>query len=79
MRIRVRTLIREGERCFPIIPRETDWSHSPLQGAQSAPLPCTEGSLYSRIEKAAADQILTGDTANWAHDVRLDANDQCHR
>ena len=38
----------------------------------------TEGSLYSRIEKAAADHVITGDMAKWAHDVRLDANDQRH-
>ena len=38
----------------------------------------TEGSLYSRIEKAAADHVLTSDMASWAHAVRLDANDQRH-
>jgi hypothetical protein len=37
-----------------------------------------EGSLYSRIDKAAEDHIITGDMAKWAHDVRLDANDQRH-
>lgn len=37
-----------------------------------------EGSLYSRIEKAAADHLITQDMANWAHEVRLDANDQRH-
>ena len=37
-----------------------------------------EGSLYSRIEKAVADHLITGDVAAWAHDVRLDANDQRH-
>lgn len=33
------------------------------------------GSLYKRIEKAAEDNVLTQDMALWAHDVRLDAND----
>ena len=37
-----------------------------------------DGSLYSRIEKAAADHVITSDMATWAHDVRLDANDQRH-
>jgi len=36
------------------------------------------GSLYSRIEKAAEDNVLTKDMAAWAHAVRLDANDQRH-
>ena len=38
----------------------------------------TEGSLYSRIDKAAADHLITADMAHWAHAVRLDANDQRH-
>ena len=38
----------------------------------------TDGSLNSRIEKAAADHLITSDMAKWAHDVRLDANDQRH-
>ncbi len=37
-----------------------------------------EGSLYSRIEKAAADHLITAQMATWAHDVRLDANDHRH-
>lgn len=37
-----------------------------------------EGSLYSRIEKAAAEHLITVDMAEWAHDVRLDANDLRH-
>jgi len=36
------------------------------------------GSLYSRIDKAATDHVFTSDMAAWAHDVRLDANDQRH-
>src|SRR5471030_520322 len=32
------------------------------------------GNLYSRIEKAVADHVITGDMAKWAHEVRLDAN-----
>jgi hypothetical protein len=37
-----------------------------------------DGSLYTRIDKAAADHLITRDMAEWAHDVRLDANDQRH-
>jgi hypothetical protein len=37
-----------------------------------------EGSLYTRIDKAAADHVITADMAAWAHAVRLDANDQRH-
>jgi hypothetical protein len=37
-----------------------------------------EGSLYSRIDKAASNHLITNEMAAWAHDVRLDANDQRH-
>ena len=37
-----------------------------------------EGSLYKRIEQAAADHLITEEMAKWAHEVRLDANDQRH-
>jgi hypothetical protein len=37
-----------------------------------------DGSLYARIEKAATDHLITGEMAPWAHEVRLDANDQRH-
>lgn len=37
-----------------------------------------EGSLYARIEQAAKENVITEDMAQWAHDVRLDANDQRH-
>ena len=37
-----------------------------------------EGSLYSRIEKAVADHLITEDMGTWAHEVRLDANEQRH-
>lgn len=37
-----------------------------------------EGSLYRRIEKAAEDHLITPEMAQWAHEVRLDANDQRH-
>lgn len=36
------------------------------------------GSLYNRIEKAAEDHLITEDMSKWAHEVRLDANDQRH-
>lgn len=38
----------------------------------------TDGSLYSRIEKAASEHVITQDMAIWAHEIRLDANDQRH-
>lgn len=37
-----------------------------------------EGSLYNRIEKATASHLITEEMATWAHEVRLDANDQRH-
>lgn len=37
-----------------------------------------EGTLYSRIDKAATGHLITKEMAAWAHDVRLDANDQRH-
>lgn len=37
-----------------------------------------DGSLYSRIDKAAKDHLITNDMALWAHEVRLDANDERH-
>ena len=36
------------------------------------------GSLYSRIEQAVKDNLITSEMGEWAHDVRLDANDQRH-
>ncbi|MGH8128750.1 MAG: DUF4145 domain-containing protein [Gammaproteobacteria bacterium] len=38
----------------------------------------SEGSLYSRIDQAASDHLITSDMAAWAHDVRLEANDKRH-
>jgi hypothetical protein len=38
----------------------------------------SDGSLYSRIDAAAANHQITSEMAQWAHDVRLDANDQRH-
>lgn len=38
----------------------------------------TSGSLYARIESAVADNLLTTEMATWAHEIRLDANDQRH-
>lgn len=37
-----------------------------------------EGSLYSRIQSAINDHIITSEMGSWAHEVRLDANDQRH-
>ena len=37
-----------------------------------------EGSLYKRIDTAAADHLITDGMAQWAHQVRLKANQQRH-
>ena len=37
-----------------------------------------DGNLYDRINKAKDDGLITSGMADWAHDVRLDANDQRH-
>lgn len=38
----------------------------------------TNGSLYARINKAVEEHLITAEMAQWAHDIRLDANDQRH-
>ena len=37
-----------------------------------------EGKLYSRIEAAVQKGLITSEMGAWAHDVRLDANDERH-
>jgi len=37
-----------------------------------------DGNLYGRIDKAKEDGVITSDMAAWAHEVRLDANDNRH-
>src|SRR2546425_1148696 len=37
-----------------------------------------DGSLNSRIKKAVADHLITKEMGQWAHEVRLDANEQRH-
>lgn len=37
-----------------------------------------DGSLYSRIDKAVSDHVLTAGMGEWAHKVRLDTNDVRH-
>lgn len=37
-----------------------------------------EGKLYGRIEKAAAEHLITPDMKDWAHEVRLEANNERH-
>jgi hypothetical protein len=37
-----------------------------------------EGSLYKRIKAATSDGLLTKEMETWAHEVRLDANDERH-
>ena len=36
------------------------------------------GGLYARIDEAAKAHTITSEMAQWAHEVRLDANDQRH-
>ena len=36
------------------------------------------GTLNARIDKAAANGVITKEMAQWAHDIRLDANDERH-
>ena len=38
----------------------------------------SEGSLYSRIDKAVEDHVLTSGIGDWAHHVRLEANNVRH-
>ena len=37
-----------------------------------------QGTLKQRIDKATEDHLITQEMAEWAHDVRLDANDERH-
>jgi hypothetical protein len=37
-----------------------------------------QGSLYKRIDTAAEQHLITAEMALWAHEVRLDANEQRH-
>jgi hypothetical protein len=37
-----------------------------------------DGSLNVRIDTAAKDHLITTEMAAWAHEIRLDANDQRH-
>ncbi|MCX7179820.1 MAG: DUF4145 domain-containing protein [Proteobacteria bacterium] len=37
-----------------------------------------EGNLYGRIEQAVKDHLITPEMERWAHEIRLDANDQRH-
>jgi hypothetical protein len=37
-----------------------------------------EGTLNTRINEAAQDHLITQEMAVWAHEIRLDANDQRH-
>lgn len=37
-----------------------------------------DGSLYSRIDKAVTDHLITSEMGAWAHEVRLEANGQRH-
>ncbi len=37
-----------------------------------------QGSLHGRINDAAKQHLITEEMAAWAHEVRLDANDERH-
>lgn len=37
-----------------------------------------DGGLYKRIQEAVKGNLITAEMGQWAHDVRLDANDQRH-
>ena len=37
-----------------------------------------DGSLNARIDVAAKAHLITNEMAAWAHEIRLDANDQRH-
>ena len=37
-----------------------------------------DGSLYTRIDLAAKSHLITQEMSAWAHEIRLDANDQRH-
>ncbi|WP_459207036.1 DUF4145 domain-containing protein [Pseudomonas sp. MLB6B] len=37
-----------------------------------------QGKLYGRIKQAAEQHLITQEMAHWAHEVRLEANDQRH-
>lgn len=38
----------------------------------------SEGKLYTRIKEAEKQNLITAEMAAWAHEVRLEANDQRH-
>ena len=38
----------------------------------------TKGTLNNRIDEAATAHLITSEMAAWAHDIRLDANDERH-
>ena len=37
-----------------------------------------DGSLSARINRSAEDHLITKEMATWAHEIRLDANDERH-
>ena len=38
----------------------------------------SQGKLYARIKEAQSQNLITAEMAAWAHEVRLEANDQRH-
>jgi hypothetical protein len=38
----------------------------------------TQGNLYPRIKKAAEEHLITQGMEQWAHQIRLEANDERH-
>jgi hypothetical protein len=75
------------ERARSFLKQATDCLHAP-SGAQVLAASAVDsmlkargyrdGSLYTRIEQAEADHLITPEMAEWAHEVRLDANNQRH-
>jgi hypothetical protein len=37
-----------------------------------------DGSLYARVDKAVENHLITKEMGLWAHEIRLDANDERH-
>lgn len=84
--------VRDVEESVPDIPRQyllqaMNSRHAPAGAVMLAASSVdamlkakgyNDGSLYSRIDKAAADHLITSEMAAWAHEVRLEANGQRH-
>jgi hypothetical protein len=74
---RARTYLRQAQETYAQAAASIVMSASAIDSMLKAK-GYKDGSLYTRIDKAAADHVITSDMAKWAHQVRLDANDQRH-